>query len=173
MRSRGRVRAALKWISTALAVLILATLVATRWYVVVFEFVGTPDPTGNSELRIDNREIRLSVGLITLTTYRGPRRLERAHEPPFGRYFVRVNRSNWPGLRWRPVANTSYGREDRSEVALWAPLVVMLAVAGFTWHADIQGRQRTRAGACRSCGYDRRGLVGGAKCPECGTLPAT
>jgi hypothetical protein len=36
----------------------------------------------------------------------------------------------------------------------------------------LRGRSRTRAGCCRFCGYDRRGLPAEAKCPECGTVPA-
>jgi hypothetical protein len=52
-------------------------------------------------------------------------------------------------------------------VPLWPVLGVSLFA---TWRVS-KREQLARRGACRSCGYDRRGLADDAKCPECGAVP--
>jgi hypothetical protein len=58
-------------------------------------------------------------------------------------------------------------------VPLWMLAAPLLAGTLFAWglgHRSLRYRRR-RAGLCPSCGYDKRGLVGGvdgAPCPECG-----
>ncbi|HVU64865.1 MAG TPA: hypothetical protein VHC70_12870, partial [Phycisphaerales bacterium] len=51
----------------------------------------------------------------------------------------------------------------------------MLALLATTtaWRLDTLARRRARRGVnlCPKCGYDRAGIAGDAKCPECGALP--
>jgi hypothetical protein len=54
-------------------------------------------------------------------------------------------------------------------VPLWIPAIVLGAWAGLLWRRELWPRAEWR---CAKCGYDRRGLVADAKCPECGTVPA-
>jgi hypothetical protein len=48
----------------------------------------------------------------------------------------------------------------------------LAALAAILAPGLLLGQVRVWRGRCPHCGYDRRGLVGGAKCPECGTPPA-
>jgi hypothetical protein len=68
--------------------------------------------------------------------------------------------------RWGPFVEYS--------LPLWVPLVVCGLPAGLAWRRIVHRRRRASVGLCSECGYERRGLVGGAdtKCPECGTVPA-
>jgi hypothetical protein len=54
-------------------------------------------------------------------------------------------------------------------VDVMPPVALTLIPAALLWYAD---RRRFAPHQCKRCGYDRRGLVGGAdaKCPECGTV---
>ena len=51
-------------------------------------------------------------------------------------------------------------------IPLWVPFLVLScwpALAAVRWV-----RSRPRPGCCAACGYDLRGSVGSASCPECG-----
>jgi hypothetical protein len=66
------------------------------------------------------------------------------------------------------------GRETSlSGTSYYLPLLIpMLATAlpaGLMWRAAIIRRRKSRTGLCPACGYDRRGLAVGVKCPECGS----
>jgi rubrerythrin len=39
------------------------------------------------------------------------------------------------------------------------------------WRLDTFARRRARLNLCPKCNYDRAGIAGDAKCPECGALP--
>ena len=54
-------------------------------------------------------------------------------------------------------------------VSVLYPVFVATIASSLLWFAD---RRRPRTGHCAKCGYDRRGLIADAKCPECGTVPA-
>lgn len=51
---------------------------------------------------------------------------------------------------------------------LWIPIVLTAIPTGLLVRAERRERRRMRAHLCAKCGYDRRGLVDGAVCPECG-----
>jgi hypothetical protein len=51
-----------------------------------------------------------------------------------------------------------------------AVLVILGYPFALNW-SDMKVTIRRRRGRCTTCGYDRRGLAAGAKCPECGTVP--
>lgn len=54
-------------------------------------------------------------------------------------------------------------------VTLLYPFLLAAIPAGLMWFTD---RRVFGAHACQKCGYDRRGLAAGAKCPECGVGPS-
>jgi hypothetical protein len=47
------------------------------------------------------------------------------------------------------------------------PVVLFTIPAALLWYVD---RRRFGPGQCKKCGYDRRGLAEGSKCPECGKV---
>lgn len=55
---------------------------------------------------------------------------------------------------------------------VWIPIWAFTLGAGLLgavgWRWERSARNRARVGCCRECGYDCRGLPGGATCPECG-----
>jgi hypothetical protein len=67
---------------------------------------------------------------------------------------------------WRKQGGNTY----TLGVPTWFAVAVAGLLAALLWR--LESRSRRRAGLCTSCGYDRRGLVGGdAACPECGSKP--
>jgi hypothetical protein len=52
-------------------------------------------------------------------------------------------------------------------VAWFPPLLAALPTAA-AWWLDVQARRRARLNLCPKCTYDRAGIAGDAKCPECG-----
>jgi hypothetical protein len=70
-----------------------------------------------------------------------------------------------PGIRWAWEASWK-----AIHVSAVYPALLASLPAALLWYVD---RRRFGPGRCTKCGYDRRGLVGGAdaKCPECGTVP--
>jgi len=57
------------------------------------------------------------------------------------------------------------------DVPLWFPLILAILPTAFAWRLDTLARRRARVGLCAHCHYDRRGLVAGVVCPECGGGP--
>ncbi|HVU64173.1 MAG TPA: hypothetical protein VHC70_09365 [Phycisphaerales bacterium] len=55
---------------------------------------------------------------------------------------------------------------------LWLLAAAALGVAIAASAPELLARRRARLNLCPSCHYDRAGLAAGAKCPECGMLPA-
>jgi hypothetical protein len=54
---------------------------------------------------------------------------------------------------------------------LWPLLIAALPPAWILWRPDLHAWREVRRACCAKCGYDRRGLAAGARCPECGTVP--
>jgi hypothetical protein len=76
----------------------------------------------------------------------------------------------WAGGVLLRHADTPTVSFQRCGTTLLYPFLLTSVPAAILWY---RARRRFGPGRCVSCGYDRRGLVGGAdaKCPECGTPP--
>jgi hypothetical protein len=73
------------------------------------------------------------------------------------------------GLRWFPGIHCDHGQAGwMLTVALPYPALLTCIPAGWLWWTD---RRRSGPHACGGCGYSRRGLAVGVKCPECGAVP--
>lgn len=103
-------------------------------------------------------------------------RFSIVHEPPLARvvgdwHFSLKSRD--PRYRWDLRWGALWDNEPSSfegHLPLWMPLAPFASAAAVLWWVHIR-RQRAGPGMCPACRYDRRGLVGGAACPECGSKP--
>ncbi|HVU63860.1 MAG TPA: hypothetical protein VHC70_07780 [Phycisphaerales bacterium] len=68
---------------------------------------------------------------------------------------------------WRPMFSAG-----QAKLPLWMPTGLMVIPTLLAWRLDTLARRRARLSLCAKCNYDRAGLAAGAKCPECGMLPA-
>jgi hypothetical protein len=53
-------------------------------------------------------------------------------------------------------------------VPLWMPALFALSISLAALGLDLLARRRARLNLCPRCNYDRAGIAGDAKCPECG-----
>lgn len=81
--------------------------------------------------------------------------------PPEDRYW------NWK-FRRIFTARTTPDWIDAKDIPIWMILAPLLMGTTGLWWGRLKRLGRHRAGQCSFCGYDRRGLAGDAKCPECG-----
>lgn len=81
-----------------------------------------------------------------------------------------VVQQRYGSLRWRPAPASEISAEMRYGLVLplWIPYVLIAIPTGLLVRAERRERRQMRAHLCAKCGYDRRGLVDGAVCPECG-----
>lgn len=91
--------------------------------------------------------------------------------------FERVRRGQFPGT---PPMLVSWQRRamGNAEVlnvrfSLAVPALLLLAPAVVLWGPELRAARRSRKGRCPRCGYDRRGLVMDAPCPECGATASS
>lgn len=91
--------------------------------------------------------------------------------PHWTGWFVSIDRSGRlvPAARWAENWTPTYepwtSGDGQIFIPHWLTAALLLAPAlPFWWF-----RSRERAGHCAKCGYDLKGLPGGAVCPECGT----
>jgi hypothetical protein len=76
---------------------------------------------------------------------------------------------------WNSAPASAAGYHIYSIRQRFLPLaLLMLIPTAAAWYLDTLARRRANEGGnlCPNCRYDRAGLAAGAKCPECGMLPA-
>jgi hypothetical protein len=76
-------------------------------------------------------------------------------------------------VEWLPTIRLSGVSYRLYILPLWLPTCAALALTVVAWRVDTLARRRERArlNLCPKCGYDRAGIAGEAKCPECGAMP--
>jgi hypothetical protein len=163
MTRRGR--RLCRWGCTAIAVVSLGVLAASKFWVVVWA-----RPIGTGELGI------LYLGAGVFKSARGwPSVAPSAHEWRLGR----AEGWNWgwsggnPAWRYGVLRGKStWGGDRHFGFSLMYPVVIAVLPAVALWGMELRNRRRARAGVCRACGYDRSGLAGDKPCPECGASAA-
>jgi hypothetical protein len=91
--------------------------------------------------------------------------------PPPG--FSCANEYGWCWSYERaPLPTGRYLRRRLMAVPLWPLVLLMIAPATIGLARRVLARSGDQGDRCAACGYDRLGLVLGAKCPECGTAPS-
>jgi hypothetical protein len=79
------------------------------------------------------------------------------------------------GPRWSTGFETRPRDRDfwQITVPLWPFALPFAAAFACAWRVDILARRRARLNICPKCNYDRAGIAGDAKCPECGCVGAS
>jgi hypothetical protein len=158
MKPRPRIRKTIKWGGAAVTVLLVILWVGSRWVSVQWSD-WRPGVSGTYG---DGPVILVTQGLFKLS---------------------------WGAYLWNPPAQQRwefyrgsywtiwYFRWTRDRVGtflafpLWIPSVMTAITTALAWRLDTFARRRARLNLCPKCNYDRAGIAGDAKCPECGALP--
>jgi hypothetical protein len=168
---RPRLRKWAKWMCTLAAGAIVTLAVFSRFYAWRYSTTGNP---------VDTR--------WTLAVFSGQAWLARVDRAPVDDAQTELGWSVWRYDDWcwgyagednpytrtgtwhAGVLYTAIARGFLAGASVLYPVALTLIPAAILWYAD---HRRRRPGLCGSCGYDRAGLAADAKCPECGTVPAT
>jgi hypothetical protein len=154
MKPHPRIRKAIKWGGLVLMVLIVAVWIAAQWYSLSF------CNTRNSLILQHTGAI---IGIAA-----GDWKWEFQHDWTM---MPRVVSPAAPGgllpsIRWMP-------RFALIGVPFWLLEMTVAVPMIAAWRLDVRAGRRATLNLCPKCGYDRTGLLQGAKCPECGVAPAS
>jgi hypothetical protein len=152
-RRQSKVRALAKWTSLALTIVLVGLWITSRWLAVQYRYVHNFRTLGS--LWVDGRfEIQWSF--------------VKDHFIPESSYGWQTWRPDgvWNfDFRFAMETPTDYGL---LRVPGCVPEVVTMASFMILLKSDRVTKQRSKAGKCVRCEYDRGGLSTDAKCPECG-----
>lgn len=149
--TRTQIRSSLKWGGAILAAIFLGLLVHSWWAT-----IGWTLPNG-AAFGVEGGSLAIAAGTL-------PQKLA---PPPPGWIYIQ----NDAAFRWW-IDWGSFGARWYFGVPLWMPILICAIAAARAWRKEVLERRRNSVGLCRGCGYDRRGIADGAKCPECGKLHA-
>ena len=145
MKPHPRIRKTIKWGGAAVTVLLVVVWLSSAWW----QF-GWVHHKGSWMLAQDGR-------LDVLYRFLG--------NAPWQSGFIFDRTPFWMqfGVDW-------FGADDAWHlvIPLWAPTVACLACTGWAWRRDLAANRIARLNLCPKCNYDRAGIAGDAKCPECG-----
>lgn len=156
-----------RWACTIVAVLLGITWAASGWISVCFQRFTPgrpPSPFDGSLSTGWETPLYIGTGNVVLG-------LDGSEPSP-----VKARHVSWIFGFGGWASSFSYERNAFTglrviAVPLWAPFALVALPTVPLWVFHLKLARRRRLGLC-SCGYDRRGLVGGdAKCPECGASP--
>jgi hypothetical protein len=149
MKQHPRIRKTIKWGGAAVTVLLVLVWIGSGWF--AFSWTGA-DGTWCAVC-----QGRANIG-----------RANPADAPlpaTFQRFENKLRRFSWTGH----FENAATGW--MLLMPLWIPLAPVLLATGIAWRLDTLARRRERLNLCPKCSYDRAGIAGDAKCPECGAMP--
>jgi hypothetical protein len=66
-----------------------------------------------------------------------------------------------------------WGVGRRVLVPFWLIALPVVASSAAAFVVDRRIKGRARINLCPKCNYDRAGIAGDAKCPECGAMPSS
>jgi hypothetical protein len=170
MKPHPRIRKTIKWGGAAVTVLLVVVWIGSGWYAWYWQ-------------RKDGTAIGVAHGLFWVTIsdfkYDWTRMGAPRHRfgplstfvPDFG-LEIYVD----PGVGPRFYDNTASASGGNGPLTtssrgyfIWPLAAFSLMATGLAWGLDSVARRRARVGRCPKCNYDRAGIPGNAKCPECGT----
>jgi hypothetical protein len=144
MKPHPRIRKTIKWGGAVVTVLLLVAWVGSGWWVCA--------RSGSHSI------LAVAAGDFEVHAWAG------APAPATERWIFGElgSRPRWSGgFTW--VKN---GIE--AHLPLWIPLIACGATTVVAFRFDALARHRARQNLCPNCNYDRAGIAGDAKCPECG-----
>ena len=155
---RPRTATILRWLSTlACAVLLAMLALSLRWSAYVWRAGPASGLTvlcTRGELDIQHLPFGISLGART-------------------RWGLNVTPQD-ESARWKCGWKPKWSSDAPGTAAvlpLWIPCLGIIPTALWWWR-DLRTARRRRTGACKSCGYDRSGLMSPTSpCPECGAVP--
>ena len=157
MKPHPRIRETIKWGGAVATLLLIVLWIGSGWWMVGWmNGKGEEVWLGGGGVRVDTLGPPDPDGVMTVTTDRG---------------WVAVGAPNF-GINWRFYREHN-GGFTHTFIPLWLPALLAAVVAIGAWRLDILARRRARITHCPKCGYDRAGIAGEAKCPECGASPTT
>jgi hypothetical protein len=158
MKPHPRIRKTIKWGGAVVTVLLVVVWVGSGWWYVGWASGGMEE----ADLAFGRVRVRLESSPSGTVSF------------PKGWRMSRLSRRI--PMQWRCEV-TSGGAVGRSRIfdvwiPLWIPVCIASALAAVAWRLDTLARRRARLNLCPKCNYDRAGIAGDAKCPECGGSPA-
>jgi hypothetical protein len=72
---------------------------------------------------------------------------------------------------WYSIDNDPVFKTWRGEFPVWWLAMPAAAISLTAWRLDTLASRGARLNLCPKCNYDRAGIAGDAKCPECGAMP--
>ncbi len=145
--TRTQVRLGVKWGGAILAAVFIGLLVHSRWATIGWSF-----PNGLS-FGIEGGGLGIAGGSLP----------QGFSPPPPGLIYLQNDASFKWWFDWG-----SYSMRWYFSVPLWILILLSALSASWAWRREVLERRRNNVGLCCGCGYDRRGIEAGAKCPECG-----
>jgi hypothetical protein len=158
MRPHPRIRKTIKWGGAAVTVLLLIAWLASIW-----RSFGVSTPAGGS-VSVRFGMLNFDGPMFGAGSRGGQWYWGREHNPyPFQWTLYRGTEQsmNPPGAIYDDVG-----------IPIWWLWGSTLLLAASAWGLDAIARRRARLNLCPKCNYDRAGIAGDAKCPECGRVPA-
>jgi hypothetical protein len=160
MKPHPRIRKTIKWEGAAVTVLLVVVWIGSGW---VYVTRGGATGSASIEVRAGAFTYFYDAGQLAYARRRVPNYVLKSPTVAWGTNGYRVC-PNWLP-RWE------MGKEITSiEVPLWVFTAAALLFTAVAWFLDILARRRSLT-HCPNCNYDRAGIAGDAKCPECGALP--
>jgi hypothetical protein len=149
MKPHPRIRKTIKWGGAAITSLLLVLWIGSWWYAVHARRVWGDIDLESGSLRITQWTLIQGIPSVTIRPAQG--RFESF-------YSVRARHR-------QSLVETS--------VALWPLIGAAILGTVLAWRLDSLARGRAHRGMnlCPKCSYDRAGIAGDAKCPECGAMP--